>query len=117
MEVSPALVPLIGLLLALWTGGAGWVILRASSRAAQSEGSRKTARRLARMIEDAPAIPLLVRADGRIAFAPGSAQAAEQAAALQAEGVVVINGRVARAWRPAPALDAWLWQPPDQPPV
>ena len=59
----------------------------------------------------------VVRADGRIAFAPGSAQAAEQAAALQAEGVVVVNGRVGRAWRPAPALDAWLWQQPDQPPV
>ena len=65
-DASPALLVVVGLLLALWTAGAGWVMLRASTRAAQSEGSRKTARRLARMIEDAPAIPMLVRTDGRI---------------------------------------------------
>lgn len=65
-DVSPVFLVIVGLLLALWTAGAGWVMLRASTRAAQGEGSRKTARRLARMIEDAPAIPLLVRADGRI---------------------------------------------------
>ncbi len=65
-DVSPVFLVIIGLLLALWTAGAGWVMLRASTRAAQGEGARKTARRLAHMIEDAPAIPLLVRADGRI---------------------------------------------------
>lgn len=65
-ELSPVFMVVVGLLLAAWTAGAGWVILRASTRAAQSEGSRKTARRLARMIEDAPAIPMLVRTDGRI---------------------------------------------------
>jgi signal transduction histidine kinase len=65
-EVSPLLLVAIGLLLALWTAGAGWVMLRASARAAQGESARKAARRLARMVEDAPAIPLLVRADGRI---------------------------------------------------
>ena len=65
-DVSPAFLVIAGLVLALWTAGAGWMILRASTRVAQGEGSRKTARRLARMIEDAPAIPLLVRADGRI---------------------------------------------------
>lgn len=65
-DVSPAFLVAVGLLLALWTAGAGWMILRASTRAAQGEGSRKTARRLARMIEDAPAIPMLVRTDGRI---------------------------------------------------
>ena len=65
-DASPVFVILVGLLLALWTAGAGWVMLRASTRAAQGEAARKTARRLARMIEDAPAIPMLVRADGRI---------------------------------------------------
>ena len=65
-DFSPVFLVVVGLLLALWTAGAGWVMLRASTRAAQSEGSRKTARRLARMIEDAPAIPMLVRTDGRI---------------------------------------------------
>ena len=65
-DASPVFLVVVGLLLALWTAGAGWVILRASTRAAQGETSRKTARRLARMVEDAPAIPMLVRADGRI---------------------------------------------------
>lgn len=65
-DLSPAFLIFAGLLLAAWTAAAGWMILRAGARAAQSEGSRKAARRMARMIEDAPAIPLLVRADGRI---------------------------------------------------
>jgi len=65
-NVPPVVMVAIALLLALWTAGAGWVILRASASKAQSANARKTSRRLARMIEDAPAIPLLVRADGRI---------------------------------------------------
>lgn len=52
----------------------------------------------------------VLRADGRIAFAAGSEQALAQARALQAEGVLVVGNRVGAAWRPARALDAWLWQ-------
>lgn len=66
MEISSALLPLIGLLLALWTGGAVWLILRASARAEKAEGYRRAAVRLSRMVEEGPAIPLTVRADGRI---------------------------------------------------
>lgn len=65
-DASPAFLIIVGLLLAFWTAGAGWMILRASAKSAQSAGARKASRRLARLIEDAPAIPLLVRADGRI---------------------------------------------------
>ncbi len=65
-DASPAFLIVVGLLLALWTAGAGWMVLRASSQAAGSAGARKASRRLARMIEDSPAIPMLVRADGRI---------------------------------------------------
>lgn len=65
-DASPAFLIIVGLLLAFWTAGAGWMILRASAKASQSAGARKASRRLARLIEDAPAIPLLVRADGRI---------------------------------------------------
>ena len=56
----------IGLLLALWTAAAMWAIWRASGREQKSVAARKVAQRLSRMIEEAPAIPLLVRADGRI---------------------------------------------------
>ena len=66
MDSSPALPAVIGLLLALWTAGAVWVMLRASGREQRSIASRKTAQRLSRLIEEGPAIPLLVRADGRI---------------------------------------------------
>ncbi len=66
METSPALLAIVGLLLALWTAGAVWAMLRASGREQKSIASRQVAQRLSRLIEEAPAIPLLVRADGRI---------------------------------------------------
>ncbi len=66
MESSPALLAIVGLLLALWTAGAVWVMLRATGREQKSVASRKAAQRLSRMIEEGPAIPMLVRADGRI---------------------------------------------------
>ncbi len=66
MQLSPPLLALIGLILAVWTVGAGWLMIRASGRAQASESTRKSARRLSRMIEESPAVPLLVRSDGRI---------------------------------------------------
>ena len=66
MQSSPFLLTLIGLLLALWTVAAGWIMIRASTRVQAAEGTKRAVRRLSRMIEDSPAIPLLVRADGRI---------------------------------------------------
>jgi methylated-DNA-protein-cysteine methyltransferase-like protein len=44
----------------------------------------------------------VIRAEGRIAFAPGSHQAIEQAALLVAEGVRVINNKV--------DMKAFAWQ-------
>ena len=66
MTDSPALLTLVGLLLAAWTAGAIWVMWRASGREQKSAATRKIAQRLSRMLEEGPAIPLLVRADGRI---------------------------------------------------
>ncbi|WP_432200630.1 PAS-domain containing protein [Erythrobacter sp. W53] len=66
MEVSSAFLALIGLVLAVWTVGAGWMMVRSSARVANAEATRRNARRLSRMIEDSPAVPLLVRADGRL---------------------------------------------------
>lgn len=59
---------------------------------------------------DDPALPWhrVLRADGRIAFAPGSREWREQARRLQAEGVDVRDGRVTRRPR---TLDAALWGP------
>jgi signal transduction histidine kinase len=66
MQFSPLALVLIGLLLAAWVAGAAGMMLAASAKAKAAEGARKAARRMARMIDEAPAIPLLVRADGRI---------------------------------------------------
>ncbi len=56
----------IGLLLAVWTVGAAWLVLDARRRARKGEAVQRQARRLARMVDESPALPLLVRADGRI---------------------------------------------------
>ncbi|MDG5748573.1 PAS-domain containing protein [Qipengyuania sp. XHP0207] len=66
MEFSPALLAIIGVLLAFWTAAAVWVMLRASGREQKFAAARKSALRMARMLEESPAVPLLVRADGRI---------------------------------------------------
>ena len=66
MELSLVELVLLGLLLAGWTFGAMWLVLAAQNRARQAQASRSTARRLTRMIDDSPAVPLLVKADGKI---------------------------------------------------
>ena len=66
MELSPTALVLLGLLLAAWTFGAGWLALAARRRARQAVAARSTARRLTRMIDDSPAVPMLVKVDGKI---------------------------------------------------
>ncbi|MGB7408677.1 MAG: PAS-domain containing protein [Pontixanthobacter sp.] len=66
MELSQTALVLIGLLMAAWTIGAGWLMVVAAAKMRSAAGSRKAARRMARMIDEAPAIPLIVRTDGRI---------------------------------------------------
>ncbi|WP_435417804.1 PAS-domain containing protein [Parerythrobacter aurantius] len=66
MDLSPTLLALLGLLLAAWTAGAAWLMIMAGGKAKAADGSRRAARRMARLLDEAPAIPMLVRADGRI---------------------------------------------------
>ncbi|QWC57928.1 PAS domain-containing protein [Erythrobacter sp. 3-20A1M] len=66
MEIAPTALVLIGLLLAAWTVGAAWLMIRAGNRTREAGKSRSAARRMARMLDEAPAIALLVRADSRI---------------------------------------------------
>lgn len=70
MDLTRTALVLLGLLLAAWTIGAAAIVLSARSRLRKAEAGRKNARRFARMIEDAPAAPLLVRSDGRIEGPP-----------------------------------------------
>jgi signal transduction histidine kinase len=74
MDQERVVILLIGLLLAAWTVGAAWAILSARARQKRAEGSLRSARRLARMVDESPALPLLVRSDGRIEASPRLAQ-------------------------------------------
>lgn len=66
MVFTPTALALIGLLLAAWTVGAAMMMVRAAGRARRLDSLRKNLRRISRLLEDAPAVPLLVRVDGRI---------------------------------------------------
>ena len=66
MTLSPTALVLIGLLLSAWTVAAAWAVLAARGREKRAESGQRQARRLARMVDESPAILLLVRADGRI---------------------------------------------------
>ena len=66
MPLDQTALVLIGVLLAAWTLAAAIAVVSARMRHRSSESGRRNAQRFARMIDDSPAIPLLVRADGRI---------------------------------------------------
>jgi len=70
MILGQTALALIGLLLAAWAIMAAWFVFAARARVKRAENGLKSARRLARMVEESPAIPLLVRADGRIEASP-----------------------------------------------
>jgi len=65
---------LLGLLLASWTMAAAWAFVAARIRQRRAKTTQRSARRLARMVEESPALPLLVRSDGRIEASPRLAQ-------------------------------------------
>ena len=66
MTLTPNALVLLGLLLAVWTMAALWALLGARSRVRKALAGQRHARRLARMVDESPALPLLVRADGKI---------------------------------------------------
>ena len=66
MQLSSTAVALLGLLLAAWTFVTAWMVLGALNRDRASRASRSNARRMTRLLDDSPAIPMIVRPDGRI---------------------------------------------------
>jgi signal transduction histidine kinase len=70
MLLNQTALVLIGLLLAAWTLTAAWAILSARAREKRAEAGQRHARRLARMVDESPALPLLVRSDGKIEAPP-----------------------------------------------
>ena len=66
MEFSPLALTAIALLLAAWTVAAAVLVLRANAKTQRTKALQKSLKRMQHLIDDAPTIPLLVRADGRI---------------------------------------------------
>lgn len=66
MEVSPLSLVLIALVLAAWAVGAGIVVLRANRDVKRAKAMRTSVKRMQTLLDVAPALPLLVRVDGRI---------------------------------------------------
>lgn len=74
MEEDRIVPVLLGLLLASWTLATAWAIIAARLRQRRADTIQRSARRLSRMVEESPALPLLVRSDGRIEASPRLAQ-------------------------------------------
>jgi signal transduction histidine kinase len=66
MNLSPTALVILGLLLAAWTLAALWAVASARARERKAEAGLRHAKRLARMVDESPALPLLVRVDGKI---------------------------------------------------
>ncbi|WP_298465918.1 PAS domain-containing sensor histidine kinase [uncultured Erythrobacter sp.] len=66
MELTPTALALVGLLLAAWTVGAAVVMLRANAKARRMKALQTSLKRMRHMLDVAPAIPMLVRVDGKI---------------------------------------------------
>ncbi len=66
MDLSPLSLVLIALVLAAWAVGAGVVVLRANRSARRAKAMRTSLKRMQTLLDVAPALPLLVRVDGRI---------------------------------------------------
>ncbi len=66
MDLSPLSLVLIGLVLAAWAAGAAIVMLRANSGMKRSKAVKTSLKRMQTLLDVAPALPLLVRVDGRI---------------------------------------------------
>lgn len=66
MELSLSALVVLGLLMAAWIAGAAWYVFLAQSEMARAKAILSRAQGIERILEEAPAIPLLVRSNGRI---------------------------------------------------
>lgn len=66
MEITPLAAGIIGLVLAAWTMAAAVFALRANGQVQRAKALRLSLKRMQSLLDAAPAIPMLVRVDGRI---------------------------------------------------
>jgi len=57
---------ILGLILAAWLGAAAWAIWTGLAMKAKAESTLRQSGRLGRLLETSPALPLLVRSDGKL---------------------------------------------------
>ena len=68
------LLTLVGAFVGIWLVAGGWALLRGLGQQREASMAQRRALRLAAMLESSPALPLLVRADGRIEGSLGIAR-------------------------------------------
>ncbi|MEL6706654.1 MAG: PAS-domain containing protein [Pseudomonadota bacterium] len=66
MELDPIAVAVIGLILAAWTVVAAVFAMRANGQVQRAKALKNSLRRMQSLLDAAPAIPMLVRVDGKI---------------------------------------------------
>ncbi|MDY7099057.1 MAG: PAS-domain containing protein, partial [Pseudomonadota bacterium] len=66
MVLSPLVAAIIGLVLAAWTVAAAVLVLRSGVKVRRSKSTQTSLRRMQQLLDVSPAIPMLVRVDGRI---------------------------------------------------
>lgn len=66
MVISPGGSAILALIMALWVVAAAWSIVTGMAMRRTARSTTRQLRRLTRLLDAAPALPLLVRADGRI---------------------------------------------------
>lgn len=66
MTLSATGLIVVALVMAAWMGVAVWVLLTGSAMRRTATGATRQLKRITRLLEGAPALPLLVRADGRL---------------------------------------------------
>lgn len=66
MVLTPIAAALVGLVLAAWTIAAAVLVLRAGAKASRAKALALSLKRMQQLLDVSPAVPLLVRVDGRI---------------------------------------------------
>ena len=66
MEITPLAAAIIGLVLAAWTVAAAALVWRSQAKVRRAKALQTSLRRMQSLLDGAPAIPMLVRVDGRI---------------------------------------------------
>ena len=66
MTLSNSALFVLGLLLALWLAAGSWAVISGLSMRREARGATRQLRRMTRLLDGAPALPLLVRVDGRL---------------------------------------------------